>query len=44
VPGLEYIIKVATASAEGPAPQVGEAHILQPGEVKKLGDVREAAP
>jgi hypothetical protein len=41
VPGREYILNVA---ADVPRPQVGEVHVLQPGEVKSLGDVREEGP
>jgi hypothetical protein len=44
VPGLEYIVKVAPAGAEASALRVGEAHLLQPGEIKTLGDVRELVP
>ena len=44
VPGLEYIVKVVPADADASAPRVGEAHLLQPGEVKSLGDIREVVP
>lgn len=44
VPGLEYTVKVVPAGAEESAQRVGDAHLLQPGEVKTLGDVREFVP
>jgi hypothetical protein len=44
VPGMEYAVTVATAGAAAPAARVGEAHLLQPGEVKRLGGVTEVAP
>ena len=37
-------IRVATASSIAPAMRVGEAHTLEPGESKTLGDVQEIAP
>jgi hypothetical protein len=45
VPGIEYsIFTVAAAGDPKPGLRVGEAHILEPGEVKVLGDVREFGP
>jgi hypothetical protein len=43
VPEQEYIIKLPAPSAAAQAPRVGESHVLEPGEVKTLGDVREVA-
>jgi hypothetical protein len=43
-PEIEYTIRVATASSIAPAMRVGEAHTLEPGESKTLGDVQEIAP
>jgi hypothetical protein len=39
VPGLEYVLRIAAPDALGP--RVGEAHLLEVGEVRSLGDVRE---
>ncbi len=43
VPEQEYIIKLPAKSATAQPPRVGESHVLEPGEVKALGDVREVA-
>jgi hypothetical protein len=43
VPGQEYTIKVPASSAGAQPPRVGESHLLEPGQVKTLGDVREVA-
>jgi hypothetical protein len=43
VPEQEYIIKLPAKSAAAQPPRVGESHVLEPGEVKALGDVREVA-
>jgi hypothetical protein len=43
VPGQEYIIKLPAPSPEAQPSRVGESHVLEPGEVKTLGDVREVA-
>jgi hypothetical protein len=43
-PEVEYIIRIATAGTIAPTAKVGEAHSLEPGEPKSLGDVQEVAP
>jgi hypothetical protein len=43
VPGQDYSIMLAAKSAAAQSPKVGESHVLEPGEVKTLGDVREVA-
>jgi hypothetical protein len=43
-PEVEYIIRIATAGTIAPSARVGEAHSLEPGEPKSLGDVQEVAP
>ncbi len=42
VPGREYTLNVAAVNKSRPS--VGKVHLLQPGEVKSLSDVREEAP
>jgi hypothetical protein len=43
VPEQEYIIKLPAPNGTAQCPRVGESHVLEPGEVKTLGDVREVA-
>ncbi len=43
VPEQDYIIKLPAPSAAVQPPRVGESHVLEPGEFRSLGDVREVA-
>jgi hypothetical protein len=43
VPEQDYIIKLPAPSPAASSPRVGESHVLEPGEVRSLGDVQEVA-